>query len=222
MFQNLAFVDSTVSSSDVGLVKHGHSLEASILRKFYQAPVVVDKFGRRSRHAPIYYTRKLSYFVQILDFVPAIYDSSGDLRKPSELKEIGFNSPMVRNGVLGFLNSSLFYWLITTFSDCRNLNKREIEMSRLDTADEDVLEQLGIVTNALMADIKAHSEMQTINYKKMGTLKIQSTYPRLSKTIIDKLDAILADHYGFTDEELDFIINYDIKYRMGREGSEVV
>jgi hypothetical protein len=22
-------------------------------------------------------------------------------------------------------------------------------------------------------------------------------------------------HYGFTDEELDFIINYDIKYRMG-------
>jgi hypothetical protein len=23
-------------------------------------------------------------------------------------------------------------------------------------------------------------------------------------------------HCGFTDEELDFIINYDIKYRMGR------
>ena len=36
---------------------------------------------------------------------------------------------------------------------------------------------------------------------------------------------MLAAHYGFTDEELDFIpsiklragINYDIKYRMGRE-----
>ena len=25
----------------------------------------------------------------------------------------------------------------------------------------------------------------------------------------------LARHYGFTIEELDFIINYDIKYRMG-------
>jgi hypothetical protein len=24
-----------------------------------------------------------------------------------------------------------------------------------------------------------------------------------------------AQHYGFTDEELDFIINYEIKYRMG-------
>jgi hypothetical protein len=27
----------------------------------------------------------------------------------------------------------------------------------------------------------------------------------------------LAEHYGFTQEELDFIINYDIKYRMGKE-----
>lgn len=26
---------------------------------------------------------------------------------------------------------------------------------------------------------------------------------------------MLERHYGFTDEELDFIINYDIKYRMG-------
>ena len=25
------------------------------------------------------------------------------------------------------------------------------------------------------------------------------------------------DDNGFTDEELDFIINYDIKYRMGKE-----
>ena len=28
---------------------------------------------------------------------------------------------------------------------------------------------------------------------------------------------VLAKHYGFTEEELDFIINYDIKYRMGKE-----
>jgi hypothetical protein len=32
---------------------------------------------------------------------------------------------------------------------------------------------------------------------------------------IDKIDKVLAKHYGFTEEELDFVINYDIKYRMG-------
>jgi hypothetical protein len=45
------------------------------------------------------------------------------------------------------------------------------------------------------------------------------------KTINDEIDRVLAVHYGFTDEELDFIpstklragVNYDIKYRMGRD-----
>jgi hypothetical protein len=30
----------------------------------------------------------------------------------------------------------------------------------------------------------------------------------------------LAKHYGFAAEELDFIINYDIKYRMGGKESD--
>ena len=38
-----------------------------------------------------------------------------------------------------------------------------------------------------------------------------------SKPIIDEIDKLLAKNYGFTEEELDFIINYDIKYRMGDE-----
>lgn len=41
----------------------------------------------------------------------------------------------------------------------------------------------------------------------------------LTKGLNDTLeiDTVLAAHYDFTDEELDFIINYDIKYRMGKE-----
>lgn len=38
-----------------------------------------------------------------------------------------------------------------------------------------------------------------------------------TKPIIGQIDRVLAKHYGFIDEELDFIIDYDIKYRMGRE-----
>jgi hypothetical protein len=30
----------------------------------------------------------------------------------------------------------------------------------------------------------------------------------------------VAGHYGFTAEELDFILNYDIKYRLGRDDGE--
>ena len=38
--------------------------------------------------------------------------------------------------------------------------------------------------------------------------------------LFDEIDKVLAKHYGFTEEELDFIINYDIKYRMGDELNE--
>jgi hypothetical protein len=34
---------------------------------------------------------------------------------------------------------------------------------------------------------------------------------------LDGIRRILAAHHGFTPEELDFIINYDIKYRVGRD-----
>jgi hypothetical protein len=37
-----------------------------------------------------------------------------------------------------------------------------------------------------------------------------------NKPILDEIDTVLAGHYGFTEEELDFILNYDIKYRLGR------
>jgi len=53
---------------------------------------------------------------------------------------------------------------------------------------------------------------------KHDELTVQCIYPKHSKSIIDEIDTILASHYGFTPEELDFIINYDIKYRMGLGG----
>ena len=45
-------------------------------------------------------------------------------------------------------------------------------------------------------------------------------FPKLSKPVLDEIDTALARHFGFTEEELDFIINYDIKYRMGRDAEE--
>ena len=40
---------------------------------------------------------------------------------------------------------------------------------------------------------------------------------KTSKPILDEIDCVLARHYGFTAEELDFILNYDIKYHLGRD-----
>ena len=63
----------------------------------------------------------------------------------------------------------------------------------------------------------ANGEIYNINDLITYKVVYDEFYPRHSKRIIDKIDRVLAEHYGFTDEELDFIINYDIKYRMGLE-----
>ena len=68
-----------------------------------------------------------------------------------------------------------------------------------------------------MTDLNANSKMIEMNYEELGKMTIQCVFPKMSKPIIDEIDRVLARRYGFTDEELDFIINYDIKYRMGRD-----
>ncbi len=58
---------------------------------------------------------------------------------------------------------------------------------------------------------------KVIRTKQGHTIEYEEIKALLSKPIIDRIDSTLAKHYGFTDEELDFIINYDIKYRMGQD-----
>jgi hypothetical protein len=72
----------------------------------------------------------------------------------------------------------------------------------------------------LTKDVIAKSKRRVYVYKATGRVEYDEFYMKLSKPIIDEIDKVLAKHYGFTEEELDFIINYDIKYRMGDELSE--
>ena len=210
LFQSLRFIESADLMTDAGLAKIGHEVEASLLRKINTTPLVPQHSRTSSTQYAVYFTRKLSHFVQILDFIPTIYDADGNLREPSELKRTYFPSELIRDAALGILNSSIFYWLVTVFSDCRNLNQREVQMIRFDVADTPRLQQLAVAARDLMEDVRSKSEL-----KKQGTLTIQQTFPRHSKPFIDKIDRILGEHYGLTDEECDFIINHDIKYRMG-------
>lgn len=217
LFQLLSFPENTKLNLNGAIAKLGFQIETSILEKINKDKKGLGEIATRESENKIYYTRKLSHFVQILNFVPKIKGEDGKSRLPSELKEINFQTSISRDAFLAFLNSTLFYWFITVFSDCRNLNKREIYLPRFDLTqtDKNSLQKLSKLSKNLMTEIDKTSEV-----RQMGKLKIQCTFPKFSKSIIDEIDRVLAKHYGFTDEELDFIINYDIKYRMGREAED--
>ena len=46
-------------------------------------------------------------------------------------------------------------------------------------------------------------------------LEIECIIPKRSKSLIDAIDVDVCKVFGLTPDETDFIINYDIKYRMG-------
>jgi hypothetical protein len=50
---------------------------------------------------------------------------------------------------------------------------------------------------------------------KRGQTGSYTIYARKSKHLIDAIDTLLAQHYGINAEELNFILTYDLKYRMG-------
>ena len=60
-----------------------------------------------------------------------------------------------------------------------------------------------------------NSALRTVRYVGKGEITVRYFNFRPSKSIIDEIDHLLAKYYGLSDEEIDHIINYDVKYRMG-------
>ena len=115
------------------------------------------------------------------------------------------------------LNSSLFFFYWIVFSDCYNLTKKYFQINIPTSIDAN---KCKVLAEALNYDLFEKMVVAEYTYKNKGTVRFAQFFPKQSKTIIDKIDQLLAKHYNFTDEEQDFIINYDIKYRMGDELNE--
>ena len=103
-------------------------------------------------------------------------------------------------------------------SDARTNNPSDLKDFPIDFSQMSlsIKDELIAKCNLLMKSLKENSIMQNARYR-TGDVKFMQFFPQKSKSIIDEIDNVLAKHYGFTEEELDFIINYDIKYRMGSE-----
>ena len=78
-------------------------------------------------------------------------------------------------------------------------------------------ERLTSLGREYVRDLKRNAQKAVRVYKGKKAVECLSFRVKESKPIIDEIDRVLAQHYCFTDEELDFIINYDIKYRMGQD-----
>jgi hypothetical protein len=204
--------------TETSIPKIANKISYSILNKFINKVEKITNCFEDSRNSVcFYYRRAFGAFVLFYDFIPKMFDEKDCKIIPTELKEIKVKKQF-KDIILGLYYSNLFYFSTYAFSDCRNINKSEIDNFYIDlyNIEKKDMDRISGLSKELSQDLIKNSIMMDYNYKS-GRRIFQAFFPRKSKPIIDEIDRVLAKHYGFTDEELDFIINYDIKYRMGGE-----
>ena len=193
------------------------------------ASAILERIGNhrpiRSSLAPagngtVYFHNAPQYWVRAMDFAPYFWNERQGEQISSHVKTLALPTQEDASTAVAALNSSVFYWWFLLLSNCRDLSLREIEsfplgLKRMDKTTKQGLAQL---SDELMESFKRHSQRKETRYKATGKVIYDEFDQKPSKPIVDKIDRVLAGHYGFTEEELDFIINYDIKYRMGRGG----
>ena len=185
-----------------------------IFHKMARQGVSIAEYLGRNTDSTLYYKNTgIGYFIVVTRQAPVCY-INGKPTSSSRETTLNLKNKELLPVVHCLLNSSLFFLGYQQLSNCRDFNPSDIHKFRLPTSlmNEYDLQDL---SERLQQSLEVNSWFQTRYQRQTGEVRIQSFTPSLSKPIIDEIDSVLAKHYGFTNEELDFIINYDIKYRMG-------
>ena len=216
LFQNIFYTQYNEERSSFWMPKLSSSIDKSILNKVLSANDSIGLFVSKTSNSKIFYrTTGGLYWKVFTDFSPLFY-CNGVKGKSSRETSISVNTSAEATILVGVLSSSLFWWWYTITSNLRDLNPSDIAGFKFPSglmADKNLLRQ----SSLYISDLKKNSSLLIRQQKGIGETKTQSFKISLSKSIIDRIDEIIAQYYSFTDEELDFIINYDIKYRMGDE-----
>jgi len=223
LFDNIKYHNTTKDFIEGSIPKFSSVLFTSILEKqknISKNNTLSATFLINTSKHRFFYFRAVQYWFKILENEP-IYLEDGEQTRTGEMKPIYIDTEENKYILISVLSSTTFFLHYITWSSCQVVNSRDFDflfdIKTLNKSNRNKLIELG---KKLQKDYIDNSHIITRNYSKKGrsfTMEKQHFYIKKSKPIIDEIDTVLAEHYGFTEEELDFIINYDIKYRMGKE-----
>jgi len=227
-----------VNPTDI-IPKIGTKIEEDILQKLKQksSGKSVQNYLKDSgtriwyHNAPQYWTHahteeylpKVEYFAKIRE-----NKVTGE-KLPYELKETKVSSHYKPITVEkddayifnGLLNSSLFYWWFVVWSDGRDLLADHIKSFPIDVEafSQAAKDKSRKLVEELMNSYDKSSNVK-INVRMGGyAIKIKEIIPSKSKAIIDEIDGIFAEQFGFTQKEREFIMKFDIEFRTENKDS---
>lgn len=216
LFENLNYVLNNNSRKNTSILKVNNILEHSIIDKVWKSKEILAYYlTDKTSDNFVYYGYGYGYFGKILNY--RSYFKGEHIQSSTGDKFIYVNNEYDRDIIVALMNSTLFYWFYVNYSDGHNFTRHVISSIPFTFPEKEISKKLKSLTSKLMKDLERNSNRKSAFYKATGLVEYDEYFPKKSKPIIDEIDKVLAVHYGFTDEELDFIINYDIKYRMGKE-----
>ena len=205
LFQSLKYAPSFHNGS---IWRTSTDIETSIYRKF-QVHTPTSLLLRNSGECIHYRTAGVRYWIIFLN---KGFDTNSLSNKFARVESLE-----IAQFLMAAFNSNLFWWYYALNFDMFNLKDYMIFNFKLNYNPDPIICALA---ESLEKDMDVNKIEQLINSKTRGEVITSYYQKKHSKLIIDKIDNALAYHYGFNEEELDFIINYDIKYRMGDELNE--
>ena len=221
LFDSICYTDVSKFVKSFIIPKLSYTIECSINDKLQSNDnTIANYYGSSFSKSAIYFRAAGGGYFLLIKNQKSITYIDGVLEDVKAEKEIKINDAYNNSAVGAIVSSSLFYWNYIAYTDCRNLTKSYIDNFPAPIL---VVKDVDLVTNgtALFADYESNKFTKNTYYKSTGRNVIYDEYyPKRSKKLIDEIDKCIAKYYNFTEEELDFIINYDIKYRMGDELNE--
>ncbi|CAD6557074.1 Eco57I restriction-modification methylase domain-containing protein [Paraburkholderia metrosideri] len=218
LFSTMYFVEETDSEQPGRIIaKHPSTLSSSVFNKVRKASTLnIGAFKQRGESTHFaFYQEATQYWTKVTSILP-FYAKNGVQSANSHARYIYFGKSAHAQAATALLNSSLFYSYFVAYSDCFHLSDTlatnfPVPAGLLEDAD------LAKQNMQLMRELASHAERKKITSRAGGGIdhiEYDEFYGSRAKASIDKIDLRLASLYGLTAEETDFVINYDIKYRM--------
>ena len=198
------------------VAKIGRDIEKSIFAKLSKPGLhTVEELVQKGSKHIVYYQEACRYWVKACLGMPR-FKKNGIKMEPPHGRTLGFVKRENAGLAVCILNSSLFYWLYSALCDCEHVNDDFVRRFPLPRNFDDV-EWLARATELTRA-IQESSTPKKITTKKEGhVIEYDEINAAKERNRIEKIDRVLADGYGLSADEVDFIINYDIKYRLGAD-----
>lgn len=217
IFKKLHFIEYNEQRNSFWMPKFQNELEKSILSKVLTCSKSLNDFvSNRKTDNILYYRNTGGVYWKIFTTYSPFYSCNGTLGSSSRETTICFREDGLNVLSVGLLSSNLFWWWYSITGNLRDLNPSDIMGFKFPNSlmYDDEIKRLSLLYEE---DVKKHSSIKIRIQKTKGETKTQSFKISKSKYFINLIDDRLSVFYGFTEDELYFIINYDLKYRMSDE-----